>query len=67
MELKKKMEEIYLKIQNLGENSFFRKSAKARKEEYNHIKKEEEIKKIEEAEKKEKGGLIKTGLFSTQI
>ena len=65
MELRKKMEEIYSKLNNLGESSVLRKSNDDRKKEYNNIKKEEENKKIEQAEKK--GGLTKSGLFSTQI
>lgn len=73
MELRKKMEEIYLKLNGLGEESVLRKSPVDRKEEYRSIRREEEIKRIEEAEKKTKGGnnagatVTKTGLFATQV
>lgn len=63
MELKKKMDEIYLKLNNLGEVSVIRKPPEVRKEEYKNMKIEEEIKKLEEKEKLEKNG----GFFSTQI
>ena len=66
MELRKKMEEIYLKLNNLGESSVLRKSVDTRKDEYKHKKKEEEIKKLEEMDKEGLTG-TKTGIFATQI
>lgn len=64
MELRKKMDEIYAKLNNLGESSVLRKSSDTRKEEYKIMKKEEEIKRLEELEKKDQ---TKSGLFATQI
>jgi len=53
IELKKKMEEIYSKLNNLGESSVLRKSNEDRREEFKNLKIEEEIKRLEEAEKNE--------------
>ena len=66
MELRKKMEEIYLKLNNLGESSVLRKSSETRKIEYKDKKKEEEIKRMEEMEKEGLTG-TKTGIFATAI
>ena len=59
------MEEIYEKLNNLGEGSVLRKSNEERKEEYKYMKIEEENKKAEEAEKK--GLNVGGGLFSTEV
>lgn len=67
MELRKKMEEIYSKLNNLGDDAVLKKSSEERKVEYKNIKKEEEIRRIEELEKKMKNPDGTSGLFSTQI
>ena len=63
MELRKKMEQIYSKISDLGEDSVLMKPNEVRRGEYKNMKIEEEIKKAEENEKKG----IASGLFSTEI
>lgn len=64
MELRKKLDDVYSKLYNVGETSILRKSNEERKQEFtNEAKKKFEEKKVLETKEKKTTG----GFFATEV
>jgi len=64
MELRKRLEDVYTKLYNVGESSILRKSDEERKQEFTiEAKKTDDDKKVPEAVEKRSS----TGFFATEV